>query len=201
MRAMDPASFLDQTRRRLERVEERLVTMPGQLFPLVRAMGESFRLVAAEELACGGHLAPASSGRDDVALVQFTSGPPSDPRGVILTHGDILANARSISRKVKVAPRDRVASWMLIYHDMGLIGFLVTAIYAGSSLLLMPPRREVPPVPRLARRHRGGEDGRAGRARGRGPPCSPLLACRRSRQGAKWKARLASAEDKEQRDG
>lgn len=143
MRAVDPASFVEQTRRRLERVEAKVATLPGQLFPLVGGLGESCRLVAAEELPCDGELPPAPCGREDIAMVQFTSGSTSEPRGVILTHGNILANARSISRKVKVTPRDRVVSWMPLYHDMGLIGFLVTAVSAGSSLLLMSPQRFV----------------------------------------------------------
>ncbi len=141
MRAVDPASFIEQTGRRLERVGARLVALPGALFPLVGGMQGAFDVLAAEELACDGDLPPVHPTREDVAMVQFTSGSTSDPRGVILTHGNILANARSISRKLGVSHRDRVVSWMPLYHDMGLIGFLITALCSGSSLVLMSPQR------------------------------------------------------------
>jgi fatty-acyl-CoA synthase len=143
MRAVDPSSFIEQSRKRLERVEAKVLTLPGALMPMVGGMGEGMRVVAAEELDCDGDLPPTPSTRDDIALVQFTSGSTSEPRGVILSHGNIIANARSISRKVKVRPSDCVLSWMPLYHDMGLIGFVITALCDGASLVLMSPQRFV----------------------------------------------------------
>jgi fatty-acyl-CoA synthase len=143
MRAIEPRSFIEQSEKRLAKVGAGILILPGQLIPMVGEMGEGIEMIAAEDLTCGGDLAPAPSTREDIALVQFTSGSTSDPRGVILTHGNVIANARAISRKVKVTSRDTVVSWMPLYHDMGLIGFFITAISFGASLVLMSPQRFV----------------------------------------------------------
>ena len=140
MRAVDPRAFIEQTRLRLEKVGAKLLTLPGALLPMVGDLGEGMKLAAAEELPCGGGLPATPSGREDVALVQFTSGSTSEPRGVVLTHGSVLANARAIIRRVKIDPRDGVVSWMPLYHDMGLIGFLITALSSGCNLVLMSPQ-------------------------------------------------------------
>ncbi len=143
MRAVDPASFIEQSRRRLEKVGARLVTLPGSLMPMVGELGMGVRMIACEDLSSGGGLPPAPTASEDIALVQFTSGSTSEPRGVVLTHGNIMANARAIARKAKVTHRDRVISWMPLYHDMGLIGFLITALSYGTTLVLMSPQRFV----------------------------------------------------------
>ncbi|MDI6830844.1 MAG: fatty acyl-AMP ligase [Actinomycetota bacterium] len=143
MRAVDPASFIEQSRGRLERVGARLLALPETFMPMVGELGVGVRMVACEELSSGGGLPPASTTPEDVALVQFTSGSTSEPRGVVLTHANIMANARAIARKAKVTHHDRVVSWMPLYHDMGLIGFLVTALSCGTDLVLMSPQRFV----------------------------------------------------------
>jgi len=140
MRAVDPRSFIEQSRRRLEKVEAKLLTLPGSLIPMVGEMGDGMRLLASEELDRAGDLPPTRSKPGDVALVQFTSGSTSEPRGVILTHANVMANVTAITRKVKLSRRDRIVSWMPLYHDMGLIGFLITALAGGSSLILMSPQ-------------------------------------------------------------
>ncbi|MGQ9475443.1 MAG: fatty acyl-AMP ligase [Actinomycetota bacterium] len=143
MRAVDPASFMEQSRRRLEKVGAEMLALPGAFVSLVSGMEGRFRLVAMEDLVAGEEAEPVHRGREDVALVQFTSGSTSEPRGVILTHGNILANAGAIAGKVNAGPWDTVVSWMPLYHDMGLIGFMITALGAGCSLVLMSPQRFV----------------------------------------------------------
>lgn len=143
MRAVEPHAFIEQSRRRLHKVRAKLLTLPGSLLPMVGEMGVGMKMLACEELDAGGGMPPAPTTPDDFALVQFTSGSTSEPRGVVLTHANIMANARAISRKAKVSHRDTIVSWMPLYHDMGLIGFLITALGSGASLVLMPPQRFV----------------------------------------------------------
>ncbi len=143
MRAVDPVSFIEQSRRRLHKVEASLLALPGSLLPMVGELGVGMRLVACEELDAGGRMPPVPTAPEDIALVQFTSGSTSEPRGVVLSHANIMANARAISRKVRVSRNDRIVSWMPLYHDMGLIGFLITALGSGASLVLMSPQRFV----------------------------------------------------------
>jgi len=143
MRAVDPQSFIEQNRLRLRKVGAKVLVLPGAIMPLVRGLGDEVRMVAAEELECDGETAVADTGPEDIALVQFTSGSTSEPRGVVLTNRSILANARAVIRRIKVSPHDCAVSWMPLYHDMGLIGFVITAVCGSATLVLMSPQRFV----------------------------------------------------------
>jgi acyl-CoA synthetase (AMP-forming)/AMP-acid ligase II len=76
---------------------------------------------------------------DALAFLQYTSGSTGQPRGVALTHGNLIANLEAIVRCFGVSPDDRVVSWLPPYHDMGLIGALLSPIYAGAQLVFMSP--------------------------------------------------------------
>ena len=141
MRAVEPEAFIEQTVLRLDKVGAELVVLPGDLISMVGGMGENIRLLAAEELPADGVLPPLASGREDIAIVQFTSGSTSEPRGVILTNGNVNANSRAIGIHGKAGPWDTVVSWLPLYHDMGLIGFLITALNCGTSPVIMPSQR------------------------------------------------------------
>ena len=75
----------------------------------------------------------------DIAFLQYTSGSTGDPKGVTLTHANLLANLRAIVANVDMNPRDRAVSWLPLYHDMGLIGAWMGPMYAGAPLSLMSP--------------------------------------------------------------
>ena len=76
---------------------------------------------------------------ESTALLQYTSGSTGDPKGVILTHADILANIRAIGRTVRATEADTFVSWLPLYHDMGLIGAWLGSLYFGCLLVLLPP--------------------------------------------------------------
>ena len=70
---------------------------------------------------------------NDIAYLQYTSGSTRFPRGVIITHREVMANLRAISHDgIKLRPGDRCVSWLPFYHDMGLVGFLIF-IFASYS--------------------------------------------------------------------
>lgn len=75
------------------------------------------------------------------AVVQFSSGSTGHPKGVVLTHGHIMANALAILSQVWPGPEDAMASWLPLYHDMGLVGALLAPLMAGIPIHLMPPER------------------------------------------------------------
>ncbi len=75
----------------------------------------------------------------DIALVQYTSGSTASPKGVMLTHAQIVANISSIAKCLELGPDDVGCSWLPLFHDMGLIGCLLTATYSMIDLLLMAP--------------------------------------------------------------
>ncbi|MBS1840602.1 MAG: AMP-binding protein [Acidobacteria bacterium] len=76
---------------------------------------------------------------NDIALLQYTSGSTGNPKGVTLTHANLLANMRSIGEAVGLTANDVGISWLPLYHDMGLIGAWLTLLYFGTPLAVMSP--------------------------------------------------------------
>lgn len=74
----------------------------------------------------------------EVAFVQFSSGSTRAPKGVIIRHGQALANLRSIGEGIALGPADRTFSWMPLSHDMGLVGFHLAPLRWGADQALMP---------------------------------------------------------------
>ncbi|MFE9369731.1 amino acid adenylation domain-containing protein [Streptomyces sp. NPDC006711] len=76
---------------------------------------------------------------DTVAFLQYTSGSTSAPRGVVLTHGNLLHNSALIQRAFRTTVRTRGMSWLPLFHDMGLIGGMLQPLYYAGSCSLMAP--------------------------------------------------------------
>ena len=74
----------------------------------------------------------------DLAFIQFSSGSTSEPKGVMLTHGNLLANLTGATAVGKYNERDVTLSWMPLTHDMGLIGFYLIQFAARAHIHLMP---------------------------------------------------------------
>lgn len=76
----------------------------------------------------------------DRALIQFTSGSTDAPKGVALTHRNLVANAAAIAQSLELDPqRDNGVSWLPMHHDMGLIGFLLTPVLVQATNWYLPP--------------------------------------------------------------
>ncbi|MGC4088932.1 MAG: AMP-binding protein [Polyangiaceae bacterium] len=83
---------------------------------------------------------PSLPNGDDVAFLQYTSGSTSSPKGVMVTHDNLMANSRAIEEGLGVKPEDVFVSWLPLFHDMGLVGGLLQPIHRGIKLVLMSPR-------------------------------------------------------------
>jgi fatty-acyl-CoA synthase len=78
---------------------------------------------------------------DRPALIQFTSGSTAMPKGVVLTHASLHANLSAIAGPAGLAigPNDVGVSWLPLYHDMGLIGAMLTGLYTTADIVIMSP--------------------------------------------------------------
>ena len=73
------------------------------------------------------------------ALIQYTSGSTGDPKGVVLSHANLLANIRAIIKAIDATSAEVMLSWLPLYHDMGLIGAWLAPLYVGARCYIMSP--------------------------------------------------------------
>ena len=104
-------------------------------------------IVTVDDLSRFSALSPQSSvpsapvwlTADDPALIQYTSGSTGEPKGVLLSHANLLANIRAIRQAVDIRPDDVGVSWLPLYHDMGLIGAWLGTLYFGTPVVILSP--------------------------------------------------------------
>ena len=111
---------------------------------LLKLQVESLRAVV-DVAAFGGASAATAdkaAGRgtaESLALIQYTSGSTGDPKGVTLSHANLLANIRAMGQAMAAGPEDIFVSWLPLYHDMGLIGAWLGSLYFAAPLVVMSP--------------------------------------------------------------
>ena len=120
-----------------------LVTIP-EIRPVARLlMGQVTclqRIITPDELLSGESVDFSLKLQSkDMAFLQYTSGSTGDPKGVALSHANLLANIRAMGRVCRVTADDVFVSWLPLYHDMGLIGAWLGSLYFGCRLVIMPP--------------------------------------------------------------
>ena len=76
---------------------------------------------------------------DSLAFIQYTSGSTGLPKGVMLSHGNLIHNERMIQTAFAQTHETIVVGWLPMYHDMGLIGNVLQPVYSGSQCILMSP--------------------------------------------------------------
>ncbi len=120
-----------------------IITVPQAkpLAMLLRAGVPSLKDIVTEPdlVARGGARPLPAPSAGDLAFIQYTSGSTGEPKGVALTHANLLANVRAMGRALKVSSDDVFVSWLPLYHDMGLIGACMGSLVFGMLFVLMSP--------------------------------------------------------------
>jgi 1-acyl-sn-glycerol-3-phosphate acyltransferase len=122
-----------------------LVSVPEamQVARLLQARVPGLRaLHTPEDLMASGAqhpLVPVTITANDVAFIQYTSGSTGQPKGVALTHANLLANIRAMAEAIEATTEDVFVSWLPLYHDMGLIGAWLGSFTVGFRLVVMSP--------------------------------------------------------------
>lgn len=120
-----------------------LITVPEakRVAQLLRSQVLNLKhIITVEELNSSGTVvAPPVLNANDVAFIQYTSGSTGNPKGVVLTHANLLANIRAMGQVVQAGPNDVFVSWLPLYHDMGLIGAWLGSMYYAALFVVMQP--------------------------------------------------------------
>jgi fatty-acyl-CoA synthase len=142
-------AYAERTARVLDSAEAKVLVASGSLQNILWSQVDKVpslkKLVKAEDLRRGDpsptlpEITP-----DDVAFLQYTSGSTSDPKGVMVTHRCLVANCAGIIEhglQLDPARGDKGVSWLPLYHDMGLIGFVIAPILYGIPVVFIPTLR------------------------------------------------------------
>jgi acyl-CoA synthetase (AMP-forming)/AMP-acid ligase II len=139
-------AFVGGLRRMIGAAKARFLVVPDALKDVLAGEGDGTfagaRVLSPGDVWAAGDAAselPAPPTRDDLALIQFSSGSTGEPRGVCLSHHNVLANVRAFAARISAQPEDVCVTWLPLYHDMGLIGTLLGTLMAGVPLVLFPP--------------------------------------------------------------
>jgi fatty-acyl-CoA synthase len=146
MRLGSIEEFVGQTRARITNADAQLVVVDPDLAPLLDPPLDDATVVLLDELVRDGARVGAAAWTrpiDDperLAILQFTSGSTASPKGVMLPDRCIAANIDAIVAGAQITGADRAVSWLPLYHDMGLIGLLMTPMLNGFELVLGAPQ-------------------------------------------------------------
>ena len=133
--------FVAQTRQRILDADVALVAADADLAAFVTPEPGDPPLVEFGDLVTGAAFVAPVPDPDAQAILQFTSGSTSDPKGVVLPHRAVCANLDAIAEAAELAVDDDVlVSWLPLYHDMGLVGLLSLAMSTGTRLVLGAPQ-------------------------------------------------------------
>lgn len=145
--------FFPKSKRHFERLElvirdsgSNMVLCEQERLPVIQKgfeqMGNGelvFIPTSVQEAIAGFKETVTANNHNPVSFIQYTSGSTGTPKGVVVTHENLLDNQRLIKNTFGCDEHSVIMSWLPFYHDMGLVGNLVHAIYNGCTCVLMNP--------------------------------------------------------------
>lgn len=135
----------DRTARILTDAHTAVVLTETSVMPVIKAWSDTLStpvMAVATDIvpsdACRNFV-PARLTSSDIAFLQYTSGSTNEPKGVIVTHGNLLHNTHELGVRIEKDQSFSMLGWLPQYHDMGLIGMLLWPLfYGGTSRFLSP---------------------------------------------------------------
>lgn len=119
-----------------DRIKSQLIDHPGMAMKL-----KALPWIASDrvDLDLANKWQPPQIDGDTLAFLQYTSGSTGEPKGVMVTHGNVLHNSQVIYKSFGHHPQSKILMWLPMFHDMGLIGGVMQPLFAGLPAVLMSP--------------------------------------------------------------
>lgn len=131
------ANVILTTKKDLKRVNEVVLRLETNNAPTILTIEELIEFCEADKQRTV-NLDDIKS--DDVAVIQYTSGSTSNPKGVMVTHENIIDNQYVLSEEINYPENSTIVSWLPYYHDMSLMGNIFQAMYVGKTCVQMSPK-------------------------------------------------------------
>ena len=122
-------------------IEAKVVVVSHPFMDAIPVLEErGTKVLTVEQLLAGDPIDPVDTDEDDLALMQLTSGSTGSPKAVQITHRNLYSNAEAMFIGAKYdVEKDVMISWLPLFHDMGMIGFLTVPMYFGAELVKVTP--------------------------------------------------------------
>jgi len=140
MRMSSIEEFVAQTRDRVLQADTTLLLVDADLAPYIEPRPGDPPSACLDDLATDQPFVAPDIDPSSLAVIQFTSGSTSDPKGVMLPHATIAANLDGIIEATTFQREEVLVSWLPLYHDMGLVGMLILPMTTGCDLALAGPQ-------------------------------------------------------------
>ncbi|MDQ2638618.1 MAG: fatty acyl-AMP ligase [Actinomycetota bacterium] len=137
----DLVLWASETHAVVDVIDAKIVVVSEPFLAAAPVLADSgFRVVTIAELLASEEIDPVDAGEDDVALLQLTSGSTGSPKAVQITHRNLVSNAEAMFIGAEYdLETDVIVSWLPLFHDMGMTGFLVVPMYFGAELVKVTP--------------------------------------------------------------
>jgi fatty-acyl-CoA synthase len=137
----DLAVWAEDTTTVVDMIEAKAVVISDPFLAAVPVLEErGIRVLTVEQLLAADPIDPIGVDEDDLALMQLTSGSTGSPKAVQITHRNLFANLEAMFVSAEYNPdTDVMISWLPLFHDMGMIGFLTVPMYFGGELVKVTP--------------------------------------------------------------
>ncbi|MBV9088903.1 MAG: fatty acyl-AMP ligase [Mycobacteriaceae bacterium] len=125
----------------IDMIQTRTVVVSDPFMAAIPALEScGVKAVTVADLLQSDPVDPVDTGEDDVALLQLTSGSTGSPKAVVITHRNLVSNAEAMFAGAKYdLHTDVIVSWLPLFHDMGMTGFLTVPMYFGAELVKITP--------------------------------------------------------------